>query len=401
MRSAVVWVHRWVGLALAVVLVIEGVTGSLLAYRADLTRLLGGAALDAGTAPTLDLGSLADRADEQLAPHAAVAYFFAPADGQVLMRLRALPDPATGLPYPLAQAHQAFDAATGTMMPARGPATGRASWLPEVMPFVYDLHTMLAIGDAGRWVLGIAALLWTLDCLWALLLTLPTGLRGFWRRWRLAWRVRWRGGGTRVDFDLHRAGSLWSWIPLLVFAWSSVLLTLPSVYEPVTRAVFDYAGYEEFDRGLPQRHRDRPGLGWRAAQRAADALVADLAAREHFAVTGAAAMAYFPDNDLYSYTVRTTRRFPQPAEYGIYVDAENGRLLRIERFSGEHAGNTVSNWLYALHLARDPVDAPVYRLIVCAMGLLTVLITVTGLVIWWKKLTARRWSRRRVSSRAA
>ena len=101
------------------------------------------------------------------------------------------------------------------------------------------------------------------------------------------------------------------------------------------------------------------------------------------------------NNDLYSYTVHTTRRFPEPADFGIYLDAEGGHLLRVEHFSGEHTGNMISNWLYALHLVRDPLDHAVYRLLVCLVGLVTTLITVTGLVIWWQKRSARRWGARR------
>ena len=35
-RRTVLWLHRWVGLAMAIILLVEGVTGSLLAFRADL-----------------------------------------------------------------------------------------------------------------------------------------------------------------------------------------------------------------------------------------------------------------------------------------------------------------------------------------------------------------------------
>ena len=37
-RKVFVFLHRWVGLALALFLIIEGLTGSLLAFRGDLTR---------------------------------------------------------------------------------------------------------------------------------------------------------------------------------------------------------------------------------------------------------------------------------------------------------------------------------------------------------------------------
>ncbi len=38
MRRVFVWIHRYVGLAMATFLIIEGLTGTLLAFRGDLTR---------------------------------------------------------------------------------------------------------------------------------------------------------------------------------------------------------------------------------------------------------------------------------------------------------------------------------------------------------------------------
>ena len=34
----------------------------------------------------------------------------------------------------------------------------------DIMPFVYDLHTSLALGEGGAWVLAILAIVWTIDC---------------------------------------------------------------------------------------------------------------------------------------------------------------------------------------------------------------------------------------------
>ncbi|MGO9769341.1 MAG: PepSY domain-containing protein, partial [Roseiarcus sp.] len=40
MRPVFVWLHRYVGLAVAAFLLIEGLTGALLAFNADLSRAL-------------------------------------------------------------------------------------------------------------------------------------------------------------------------------------------------------------------------------------------------------------------------------------------------------------------------------------------------------------------------
>jgi uncharacterized iron-regulated membrane protein len=67
------------------------------------------------------------------------------------------------------------------------------------MPFVYKLHDELALGMTGIWILGIVALVWTLDCGVGFYLTLPAGTHAL---------------------------MLWLWVVLLLFAWSSVYMNL-------------------------------------------------------------------------------------------------------------------------------------------------------------------------------
>jgi uncharacterized iron-regulated membrane protein len=60
--------------------------------------------------------------------------------------------------------------------------------------------------------------------------------------------------------------------------------------------------------------------------------------------------------------------------------------------SGEHPGNTVENWLRALHFA-DLRDSLAYRVLVCALGLGVAVLSVTGIYIWLKKRRARQFVR--------
>ena len=45
------------------------------------------------------------------------------------------------------------------------------------MPFIYSLHFKLALGMTGFWIMGIVALVWTLDCFVGFYLTLPAGMQ--------------------------------------------------------------------------------------------------------------------------------------------------------------------------------------------------------------------------------
>ena len=76
----------------------------------------------------------------------------------------------------------------------------------------------------------------------------------------------------------------------------------------------------------------------------------------------------------------------------INFDADTGELISFEAPTGEHSGNTVTNWLRALHMA-DVFGLP-YRIFVCVLGLIITMLSVTGVYIWWKKRCARVKSRR-------
>ena len=71
----------------------------------------------------------------------------------------------------------------------------------------------------------------------------------------------------------------------------------------------------------------------------------------------------------------------------LMFDADTGALRRLILPTGEHIGNTLTNWLWALHFG-DVLGLP-FRIFVCALGLVIVMLSVTGVYIWWKKRSAR------------
>ena len=71
----------------------------------------------------------------------------------------------------------------------------------------------------------------------------------------------------------------------------------------------------------------------------------------------------------------------------VIFDANTGELKQLLLPSGQHSGNTVTNWLQTLHEAN--VFGLPYRIFVCVLGLVIVMLSVTGVVIWLKKRRAR------------
>jgi len=348
----------------------------------------------------LSLGELGEAAERIGYPKAGVAYFFSPSSGQAVMRMSPRVDPATGRGYAIDYGWLVLNPWTGREITRMPESRAPPGFMAGIMPFVYQLHICLALGSTGAWILGIVALVWTLDCFTGVYLTLPVSQPRFWQRWGIAWKLKWPASIARLHFDVHRASGLWLWGLLFIFAWSSVELTLNEVYEPVTSALFDYQTAEQEISRLPNHPLERPRLNWRTAQAAGDRLIGERARIEGFQVEQPITFAYFSQNGLYSYSVRTTRRIPSFAEYNIYFDGNTGALWSINRASGEHAGNTVTNWLRALHFVSDPVDNLPYRILVCALGMILSALSWTGIYIWWRKRRARHWARAPITPRA-
>jgi uncharacterized iron-regulated membrane protein len=126
-------------------------------------------------APLLDLATLAERA-EALVPQARVDYFGGGTPDPVLLRCIPRQDTATGKPYDIGFKYLVLDPWTGKELGRLQDRHYADGFVPNMMPFVYDLHMYLALGDTGAWVLGIVALVWTLDYFVGFYLTLPVAI---------------------------------------------------------------------------------------------------------------------------------------------------------------------------------------------------------------------------------
>ncbi|MDO9106824.1 MAG: PepSY-associated TM helix domain-containing protein [Methylovulum sp.] len=386
-----VFIHRYAGLAMTIFLVIVGLTGSLLAFYAELEQALNPQFFaEAQGRPPLSPIVLIEQA-ERLAPQAQVeSVWLNPEATHIPVSPRT--NPATGQPYELD-----FDQLL--LNPYTGEELGRRTWgdiyqgWVNLMPFVYKLHYSLALGELGGWILGITALVWTLDCFIGFYLTLPAkantpGRRPFWQRWRPAWQIKWRGSAFRINFDFHRAGGLWLWIALLVFAWSSVYMNLgDTVYKAAMQTVSDF---HEPWTDIPDLNKplENPAINWHDAYRIGNEAMARAAATQGFTVENPAGFWLNRAKGFYVYTVRSSLDFQDHSgQTRVVIDASTGEQKMLLLPHGQYNGNTITSWLAALHMAN--VFGMPYRIFVCVLGLVIVMLSVTGVVIWLKKRRAR------------
>ncbi|MBM3553848.1 MAG: PepSY domain-containing protein [Alphaproteobacteria bacterium] len=386
-RALWVWLHRWSGLAMAGFLIVVGLTGSLLAFWLEINHWLTPELYPGERAGIeLDAATLARRA-EALVPQAQARTVYLGYPGSAMIGMQAR-DGAPPLDFNFVH-----------LDPIDGHELGRVSWrgLPgrknDIMPFVYRLHENLALSEIGAWILGIVALIWTLDCFVGFYLTLPltmkSGGKSYFSRWKPAWLIKVSGSFYRVNFDLHRAGGLWLWAMLLIFAWSSVYWNLNGFYTQATRLFFDYEPPVRAQPVAPTLEETRRPLEWEEAQAAGERLMAEQAREHGFTVERPVALYIRRNRGLYEYRVRSSLDIGDKAgSTSVYFDPYSGEARSLNLPTGQRLGNTITAWLANLHMAN--VFGLPYRVFVCLLGLVITMLSVTGVYIWWKKRRARR-----------
>ena len=395
LRDVINLIHRWTGLTIALFLCIVGVTGTILAFGAQIDHFLNPdlhAAPQPGKSP-LPLAAFAQNA-EAAYPHLRAAYYSIDGD-QVNMMMRGRINPSSGQPYPVDVSHLVLDPWTGKILgssPMEGGWHDPAPLRQRVLPFVYSLHTSMATGTGSGWTfVGVVALIWTIDSLLAIWLTLPRGSGPFWIRFRQSWLVKWRANSARVNFDIHRASGLWLWPLLFIFGWSSVMLGLRQVYEPVTHALFDYRGIDDGINGdMLAKPLETPKLNWRAAESAGERLMAEQSSLHHFTVEHPYGMAYIPEYGAYTYAVRSNIDWRGHGwDTTILLDGNTGQLRELDLPRGQHLGNTISTVLWGIHYG-DLRDWLPFRIAIGLFGLLLAMLSYTGVAIWWRKRRVRQ-----------
>jgi len=409
-RKFFVFLHRWAGLAMAVFLVVVGLTGSVLAFREELDVWLNPELFIVAKrdAPLLDGFTLREKA--------AALYPDASFDG---VQLRIEPDRSVGFVHmpgmrPTDNMMEKMvefylDPYTGEKLGERPAWSGPSLERKNIMSFLYRLHFSLAlpwswsIGDhsVGAYILGVTALVWTIDCFIAFYLTFPLRWRAngdvslaaksWWRRWKPAWLIKLNADAYRINFDIHRAFGLWTWAMLFVLAWSSVAFNLTEVYTPTMKTLF---GMSEQASKAPARaaRLENPALGWREAYARGGALLHAQADRRGLAIEEEQFLSLDRDSGVYTLSARSSGDFTKRGATYIKFDADTGALLEasLPGDPTKRTGDVMTLWLIWLHMAA--VFGLPMQIFLCAMGLVITALSVTGVYIWLKKRRARKFS---------
>jgi hypothetical protein len=168
---------------------------------------------------------------------------------------------------------------------------------------------------------------------------------------------------------------------LFVLAWSSVAFNLKDVYNPLMRKLF---------HAQPEVAADalEPAMGWSEGLAWGRAWMAVVAEEKGFTVLAEDLFSYDPQRGLFRYRVQSDRDVAEKwGSTSVWFDAETGALRATRIPTGEAAGDTVTTWLLALHMAA--IWGLLFKIFVSLVGIVVALLSVTGMVIWWRKRRGR------------
>lgn len=403
MRQVLVKVHRYIGLALAPFIIIIAATGSIVTFYDELERTVNSQQRVVQPREQAwrlqDLLAVRERLEAQdPRSHVFSLQFPQRPDESVFSRVQGAIDPASGQPFKLDYNEVFADPYTGERLGER--FFGNFSLQAEdLVSQIYFLHYALVLPELlGALIVGTIALIWAFDCFIGLYLTLPPGRKNFLSRWKTAWQIKRGAAPNRVVYDLHRASSLWLWLVLLMFAWTGFALDMPAYYARVMSSITDYEHLQELQHRAPLAEPlVKPPVDWYQALQLGQRYIAEQAQAQGFTVERPAALEYRRDLGTYFYLTHTSRDLRDgatPTETDttasaatVAIDARDGRLLGVQIPTGQRAGNTFTSWIVALHVTS--VFGLAWQIAVSLIGILVVVITVTGVLIWWRKRRSR------------
>ncbi len=360
MHSLLVYLHKYVGLILGLLLSITGLSGSLVVFDRELDEALTPQTADFAPATTLASFDLAlDNA------RAAVNNGTEPTR-LMLGRHNGAPH-IVRFPTP--------EGARGPIEVSLNPGTGEVlavrNWGEYPVTWIYNLHLNFFGGHRGEMLVGIMGFCMLFFCLSGLFIWWPK--RGQWLR---ALTIRRDAGTFRFNYDLHKTVGIYFLPVFLMLAITGIEIVWHDPFEKVVAAVLPVQ-----DEPAPSSSVQGEPLGMDAA--------------------AAAAQAVFPDSQMARLYVPSTAddvwevTFMHPeetwSEYGassVYLDQYSGEVLDVWDARELSAGSTFLEWMFPLH--NGDALGLIGRLVVFIAGLLPALLFGTGVYMWLKK---RRKSR--------
>jgi uncharacterized iron-regulated membrane protein len=352
LRNLVFTLHRYVGLAVGLLLVIVGLTGSLLVFEPELDRAL----------IHSQFGNIMPQSQQVSVT-------------SILKTIKtAKPDwIPSGIDLPITSddaVRVSLDSPNRPSIqvllnPYTGEIMGERISDRTLVGFVLSLHYTLASGEIGVVIMGIAALLLFILSLTGIVL---------WSGWRnliSGFKIKWNGHIKRINFDIHKVAGIFAAIFLALTGFTGFAWNFYSQIEPLIYAVtFTPKPIEPTSKFVS----DKLTLP-----------LADILRRADVALPGTK-LTYISLPASPEGVFQINKQFPEERDLHrsrVYLDRYTGEVLKLRDSRKLRLGDQVVDSFTSIHYGT--FGGLPTRILYVFVGLAPTILMVTGVVMWWHR----------------
>lgn len=359
-RKIIFYLHLYIGLIAGVFMVLAGLTGSMIVFRDEIETLLH---------PEL-MKTVADgkRAPLETVLNAARQAY----PGDTIFSVRMPWTPEQTYLLKMNEPHGLFVYAD----PYSGELLGAHRQEDTFMGWVALVHTELLIGERGKTILGVSALLLVCMSITGFFLWWPPNGKGrekFARGLRVSWFAPWK----KMIFDLHRALGAYTIVFLLITAFTGVSLVF-------NKTILNLTNFLTASAPIPgPPHSDPLNAGEMTLP------IDTLLHQADSSLPGPATWISFPQTPQAPVVVRKKmpEEFNPNGKSFIYLDQYTGEVLRIENALTAPLGARIYNLFYPLHIGVP--GGTFTRILQVLTGLSPLMLFVTGYLMWRNRTKAK------------
>ncbi len=352
LRAAWLQVHKWIGLALALLIIPISLTGSALVWhdwldaRLEPQRhaILGPAQLPASAYAAAARGALAE--GEQL-----TALRFEK-DGAPVVASATKPAEGAGRP----------ERTTIWLDPRDGSLIDRSSGNSGLVQVMHVLHGSLMVPGWGRTIVGWVGVFMLLSC-----------LTGIWLWWPLggspASGLRWKRRNT-VNANLHYMSGFWILFPLAMLSFTGAWISFPKVFG-------------QFEARPPAAGNREQAMLARPLDETATSVDQAVAASAPFA-TGRLTGISWPTDQKAEWKIRYAR---SGGDAEVTVADRTAAVSPPRPPQPETLARTMRRWHDGTGMG------PVWQVLIFLGGVIPALLSITGIIIWWRARKPRQKAR--------
>jgi uncharacterized iron-regulated membrane protein len=276
----------------------------------------------------------------------------------------------------LAEAMQMTDRSVVLVNPydgaVRGHTTGPSS-VRTILGYIHQFHLRLipdprsspSLSKVGKVIVSIAGLI--------LCLQVPIGIYLWWRSKRAS--IHWKASWFRTCFDAHHVLGIYGALILFIAALTGVLIGF---------AFAEKAIYAITHSSPPRRARPPESTVIAGAAPINVDRALEIARQSMPEASVAAVLVPVNPKAAFNVLMRLPEETSEAVNSMVSVDQYSGMVLRQVSHKTESAGYRVIRFNRSIHTG--DVFGVTTHIIVSLSSLLLVVMVITGVVIWWKKL---------------